>query len=115
MPLTIYHNPRCSKSRQTLNLIKEAGVDVEIIRYLDTPLTQEDISGLLSKLGFSSAQQLMRKGEAIYKELGLKTETREDKLLLALKSHPKLIERPIVVKGDSAILGRPPENVTKFL
>ena len=115
MSLTIYHNPRCSKSRQTLKLIEEAGVKVDIVLYLDSPPSVTEISDLLSKLGFASAQQLMRKGETIYKELSLKAETDETALLLAMSSHPKLIERPIVVKGNKAVLGRPPENVAQFL
>ena len=115
MSLTIYHNPRCSKSRQTLKLIEEAGAEVDIVLYLDTPPSAAQISDLLSKLGFVSAQQLMRKGETIYKELGLKAETDENALLLAMSSYPKLIERPIVVKGNKAVLGRPPENVAQFL
>ena len=80
MSLTIYHNPRCSKSRQTLKLIEEAGAEVDIVLYLDTPPSAAQISDLLSKLGFVSAQQLMRKGETIYKELGLKAD--KNKILL---------------------------------
>jgi len=88
---------------------------VETVIYLNAPLTAPDIGALLSKLGFSDAQQLMRKGEAIYKELGLKSETDQAALMAAMAKHPKLIERPIVVKGNRAILGRPPENVKEFL
>ena len=115
MSLTIYHNPRCSKSRQTLKLIEDAGINVEIVHYLDNLLSKADISALLFKLGFSSARQLMRSGESIYKELNLKLETEESRLLAAMSANPKLIERPIVVKGNKAILGRPPENVLEFL
>lgn len=115
MTLTIYHNPRCSKSRQTLKLIEEAGVPVDIILYLEDLQSESDISVLLQKLGFSSAQQLMRKGEAVYKSLSLKSEQDEAKLIAAMSANPKLIERPIVVKGERAVLGRPPENVTQFL
>jgi len=115
MSLTIYHNPRCSKSRQTLQLIENAGSGVETVLYLETPLSEADIKGLLRKLGFESARQLMRTGEAIYKELGLKSEQDESRLIAAMAAHPKLIERPIVVKDEQAILGRPPENVLKFL
>jgi len=113
--LTIYHNPRCSKSRQTLQIIEEAGVDVEIIRYLDTPLTELEIAKLQSKLRFRSPRQMMRTGESIYKELGLKTVDNQAALIKAMAGHPKLIERPIVVKGERAIMGRPPENVRKLL
>lgn len=115
MSLTFYHNPRCSKSRQTLKLVEDAGADVIIIPYLEGVLSEADIITLLSKLGFSSARQLMRTGEGVYKELELKTENDEAKLIRALAKHPKLIERPIVIKGDKAVLGRPPENVTQFL
>jgi len=115
MSLKIYHNPRCSKSRQTLKLIEAAGVEVETVLYLDNSPSPAEISELLLKLGFTSANQLMRKGEAVYKELGLKAETDETKLLAAMSAHPKLIERPIVVKGEAAILGRPPKNVAQFL
>lgn len=115
MTLTIYHNPRCSKSRQTLKLIEEAGVGVDIVLYLEDLQSEDQISALLKKLGFSSAHQLMRKGEAIYKELSLKTEHDEATLIKAMSANPKLIERPIVVKGQQAVLGRPPENVLQFL
>ena len=115
MTLKIYHNPRCSKSRQTLKLIEEAGKAVETILYVDQPLDETEISDLLSKLGFEEARELMRKGEAIYKELKLKDESSESALIAAMAAYPKLIERPIVVNGDQAILGRPPENVQKFL
>lgn len=115
MALKIYHNPRCSKSRQTLKLIEDAGAEPEISLYLTNLLSPEEIKELLSKLGFSDARQLMRKGEAIYKELNLKDETDQNALIDAMSAHPKLIERPIVVKGNRAILGRPPENVEKFL
>lgn len=115
MALKIYHNPRCSKSRQTLKLIEDAGEAVETVFYLVEPLGEAEIVELLIKLGFKEARQLMRKGEAIYKELHLKDETDEKALIAAMAAHPKLIERPIVVKGSRAILGRPPENVEKFL
>ena len=115
MSLKIYHNPRCSKSRQTLKLIEDAGEPVEKVLYLDAPLSEAEIAELLKKLGFKEARQLMRRGEAIYKELGLKTETNEKALIKAMADHPKLVERPIVVKGNRAIMGRPPENVQIFL
>lgn len=115
MPLTIYHNPRCSKSRQTLALIEAAGVQVEIIRYLDTPLSPEDIIALREKLGVSSVRDFMRMGESIYKEQGLAQKKQDAALIAAMIQHPILIERPIVVKGDKAIIGRPPENIAVFL
>ena len=115
MTLKIYHNPRCSKSRQTLQLIEALGADVDVALYLKDPLSASDIKELLKKLDFSDARDLMRKGEAIYKELNLKSESDQNALMEAMAAHPKLIERPIVVKGKYAILGRPPENVAKFL
>ena len=115
MSLTIYHNPRCSKSRQTLALIEAAGAEVETVLYLQNPLSEAEIKDLIGKLGFNSARELMRKGEAIYKDLNLKNETNETALIAAMAAHPKLIERPIVVKDVQAILGRPPENAKKFL
>ena len=115
MSLKIYHNPRCSKSRQTLALIENAGAEVETVLYLQDPLGEADIKDLIEKLGFSSARELIRKGEAIYKELKLKDEDDEAALIAAMAAHPKLIERPIVVKGHQAVLGRPPENARKFL
>ena len=113
--LKIYHNPRCSKSRQTLSLIEAAGAEVERVLYLTEPLDATTIQDLLAKLGFTDAQQLMRKGEAIYKEMNLKSVTDQNALIAAMAAHPKLIERPIVVKENRAILGRPPENVKEFL
>ena len=104
MSLKIYHNPRCSKSRQTLKLIEDAGVAVEIIPYLDEPLNEAQITDILGKLGFQTARDLMRRGEAIYKELNLKGVNDENVLITAMAAHPKLIERPIVVKGNAAIL-----------
>ena len=115
MSLTIYHNSRCSKSRETLKLIEAAGEDVETIYYLETPLTELEIAKLQSKLRFRSPRQMMRTGEAIYRELGLKNIDNQAALIKAMAAHPKLIERPIVVKGDRAVLGRPPENVLKLL
>jgi len=115
MSLKIYHNPRCSKSRQTLALIEKAGIQPEIILYLDNTPNETEIKNILVKLGFQSARELMRKNEAIYKELNLKVETHESALIAAMAAHPKLIERPIVVKKKQAILGRPPENVKKLL
>lgn len=112
---TIYHNPRCSKSRQTLALIEERDHDaINIIKYLETPPTVEALAQLLKQLD-KAPQDIVRKGEAIYKELGLADKTlTEQQWLEILSEHPKLIERPIVVCGDKAVLGRPPENVLSF-
>lgn len=112
--LTIYHNPRCTKSRQTLERIREAGQEPQIVEYLkDTP-TAEELKALLSKLGIGP-QDLLRKGEAIYKEQYKGKELSDEEWVEAMIAHPKLIERPIVVKGDKAVLGRPPENVDALL
>lgn len=113
--ITIYHNPRCSKSRQTLQLLEENGVSPEIILYLETPPSIDDITALLKKLGMS-ARDLLRKGEDAFKENNLKDDSlSEAQLIGAMAEHPKLIERPIVVKGSKAVLGRPPENVLQLI
>jgi len=113
--LTIYHNPRCSKSRQTLALIEEKGISPEIVLYLDTPPNKSQLSNLIEKLGIS-ARELIRKGEDAYKENNLNdTSLSDEQLIDAMSRHPKLIERPIVIKGDKAVLGRPPENVLSLL
>ena len=111
---TIYHNPRCSKSRNTLALLEEHGVNPDIVLYLESTPDKEQISGLLSKLGISAAE-LVRRGEEAYKSCGLSRESSEEDILAAMAEFPKLIERPIVVKGDKAVLGRPPENVLALL
>jgi arsenate reductase len=112
---TIYHNPRCSKSRQTLQLLQERGVEPEVVLYLETPPDAATLRELLKKLGIE-ARELLRTGEDAYKELGLKDrDLAEDDLIRAMAEHPKLIQRPIVVKGDRAVLGRPPENVLGLL
>ncbi|MEG2043367.1 MAG: arsenate reductase (glutaredoxin), partial [Hafnia sp.] len=109
--VTIYHNPRCSKSRETLALIKEQGIEPTIIQYLETPPDAATLKTLLKELGFTSARQLMRHKEDLYKELNLADESlTEDQLIDAMINNPKLIERPIVVKGKKARIGRPPEQ-----
>ena len=112
--ITIWHNPRCGKSRQGLALLEENNIDAEIVRYLDTPPSANEIKALLEKLGIS-ARDLMRTKEAIYKELGLKSVDDEEKLIEAMADHPKLIERPVVIKGNKAVIGRPPEKVLDLL
>jgi arsenate reductase (glutaredoxin) len=107
---TIYHNPRCSKSRTTLALLQEKGIEPEIILYLETSPDATQIASLLDKLGISAAQ-LVRRGEEAYKAEGLGADSSDEQLIAAMATHPKLIERPIVVHGDRAVLGRPPENV----
>ncbi len=115
MALTIYHNPRCSKSRQTLALIEAAGQTPNIVLYLDTPPTESQIKGLLERLGLPSARGMMRTGEALYKDNNLKAVSDEYALICAMASMPKLIERPIVDNGTKAVIGRPPENVKALL
>lgn len=112
--LRIYHNTRCSKSRQTLDLIQQAGQEVEVVDYLKTPPTADEISLLLQKLNMKP-EQLIRKGEAVYKEKYKDKQLTDQELIDAMVTHPVLIERPIVVKGDKAVLGRPPENVQELL
>ncbi|MCK9469028.1 MAG: arsenate reductase (glutaredoxin) [Porticoccaceae bacterium] len=111
----IYHNPRCSKSRQTLALLEEKGITPEVVLYLDTPPDAAALSTLLKKLGIS-ARELLRKGEDDYKANNLADPAlTEEQLIDAMVRHPKLIERPIVVKGDKAAIGRPPEAVLEIL
>ena len=113
--ITLYHNPRCSKSRQTLALLEERGIEPEIIKYLETPPDVATITGLLDKLGIS-AIELIRRGEAPFAELGLAGKEGDDAALIeAMVSHPVLIQRPIVVSGEQARIGRPPENVLDIL
>ena len=113
--LKIYHNPRCSKSRQTLALLTERGLEPQIVPYLDEPLSGDHIKALLAKLGFDDPRALMRRGEADYKALALKSIDDPDALIAAMQKHPKLIERPIVETQTQARLGRPPEHVLDIL
>lgn len=114
--VTIYHNPRCSKSRETLALLEQHGVAPQVILYLETPPSVDELKKLLQELGFSSARELMRNKEELYKQLQLADETlSEDQLLQAMVENPKLIERPIVVKGSKARIGRPPEQVLEII
>ena len=112
---TIYHNPRCSKSRETLALLEEKGIDAEVVLYLDTPPDAARLAELIRQLGFKSARDLMRKGEAEYAELGLDNPALDEAALIAaLAAHPRLIERPIVVHGAQARIGRPPASVLEL-
>ncbi len=115
MAITIYHNPRCSKSRKTLELIQSAGIEPEIVLYLkDTP-EAEAIVGLAGKLGVAVAD-LLRRGESEFKEAADLPDLGDDAALAAwLVRHPIVLERPIVVSGDKAVIGRPPENVEALL
>lgn len=111
----MYHNPRCSKSRQTLALLEENGVQPEIVLYLESCPSAAEIEAILQKLGIT-ARELLRKGEAEYKDNDLKNPSLGDKELVDfMVRFPKLIERPIVIRGDRAVLGRPPENVLALL
>lgn len=112
--VTLYHNPRCSKSRETLALLTAHGVEPEIVRYLESPPDRDTLQILLQKLGMASTRQLMRTKEDLYKALGLENAS-ESELLDALAAHPALLERPIVINGDRARLGRPPEAVLAIL
>jgi arsenate reductase len=114
MTVTIYHNPRCSKSRQTLALLEERGVNPDVALYLDNPPSKAALKSLIKKLGISSARDMMRTKETPYKELSLK-DAAEAALIDAMAEHPILIERPIVVNGDRAAIGRPPERVLEVL
>lgn len=112
---TIYHNPSCSKSRHTLELLLENNISPEIILYLDQTPSSNELISLLEKLGIS-ARDLMRSSEDAYKALGLaNTDLSDDQLIDAMISEPKLIQRPIVVAGNRAVIGRPPENVLDLL
>lgn len=115
MTVTIYHNPRCSKSRQTLALLEEKGVEPEIVLYLESPPSKSALKDLVKKLGLKSARDLMRIKEAPYTELKLEGVTAETALIDAMAENPILIERPIVVNGAKAAIGRPPEAVLAIL
>ena len=112
--ITLWHNPRCSKSRNAAALLEEKGVEAEVVKYLDTPPSKDEIKALLMMLGIT-ARELMRTKEAIYKELGLKDVEDEEKLIEAMAENPKLIERPIVIKDGKAAIGRPIENIIELL
>ena len=115
MRVTIYHNPRCSKSRQTLALLEQRGLKPEIVEYLEHPPSRKRLRQILKLLGFQP-RDLMRKGEPAYLESGLDNETLSDaELISAMVKNPKLIERPIVLANGRAALGRPPERVLEIL
>ncbi|WP_434703526.1 arsenate reductase (glutaredoxin) [Pseudomonas sp. Z1-12] len=113
--LTLYHNPRCSKSRGALELLQARGLAPTVVRYLETPLDAAQLERLLSKLGIS-ARQLLRTGEDEYKDLNLADESlSQAQLIAAIAAHPKLMERPILEAGDKAVIGRPPEKILEIL
>ena len=111
----IFHNPRCSKSRQTLQILKDNECDTEIILYLETDIDQSVLESIIKKLSLSP-RELLRKGEQEFKDNELKNKNLSDQEIIEfMVKHPKLIERPIVIKGNKAILGRPPENVLELI
>ncbi len=112
--MKIYHNPRCRKSRETLELLQDKGVDPEIILYLQTPPNKQELKEILSKLGIKPAQ-LIRKGEPIFKEKFKGKELTDAQWIDAMLNYPKLIERPIVINGNKAVIGRPPVNILKLI
>ncbi len=115
MPIVIYHNPRCGKSRDAMKLLDNKGIKPKVIEYLKTPPSAAELKDILAKLGISP-RQLLRKGEAAYKDLKLGDEKLSDAAIIkAMVQNPILIERPIVVNGKKAALGRPPEAVLKIL
>lgn len=114
--VSIYHNPRCSKSRETLALLQEKGIEPEVVLYLETPPDVQTLKTLLQQLGMSSARELMRRKEDLYKELNLAdVQCSEEQLLQSMVDNPKLIERPIVINGEQARIGRPPEAVLEII
>lgn len=110
----IYHNPRCSKSRETLALLEQHGIAPDVVLYLEQAPSEAQIRALLSQLGFSDPRQLMRTKEELYQELGL-AQQEGDALIAAMHQHPRLIERPIVIRNGQARIGRPPEQVLEIL
>lgn len=115
MPVTIYHNPRCSKSRQTLQLLRDQGIEPNIIEYLSNPPSAVELDDILKRLNLEP-RDLMRKNEAEYKQAGLDNpDLSREQLIQGMVDNPKVIERPIVLNGDKAAVGRPPENVLGIL
>jgi len=112
--ITIYHNPRCSKSRQTLALLQEQGIEPDIIEYLKSPPSEAELDGILAKLGIEP-EALMRKGEDEYKQQFKGRDLSRAEMIRLMVQYPKVIERPIVVNGSKAAVGRPPESVLEIL
>ena len=112
--IKIYQKPTCSKCRTTIGMLRDRGADFDSINYYEKPLTVDELRKLIGKLGIAP-RELLRKGEQVYRDLGLaKRELTDDELIQLMVDHPDLIQRPIVVKGDKAVLGRPPENVDEL-
>jgi arsenate reductase len=112
--ITIWHNTRCGKSRDALKLLQEKGIEPTVVKYLEEDLDAQKIKEILKMLDMKP-QELMRTKEKIYRELHLKDENDDEKLIKAMVANPKLIERPIIIQGDKAVLGRPIENLEAFL
>jgi len=113
--ITILHNPRCSKSREALAIAEENGSEIEIVKYLDDTPSKEELKSIYKMLGLSSVREWMRTKEDIYKELELSKEDDEEKLFDAMVKYPKLIERPVIIKGKKAIIGRPTSIIEDFI
>jgi arsenate reductase len=113
--IKIWHNPRCSKSREAVAISEDIGVQAEIYKYLEEQPDEEILKEILAMLGFSSAREWMRTKEEIYKELNLQAQEDEAKLIEAMAANPKLIERPVIIKGDKAIIGRPTSIIAEFI
>ena len=112
--IQIWHNPRCSKSRNAMTLLEEKGINADVVKYLESTPTKEQLVEVLKKLNMS-AKELLRTGEDIYKELNLKDVNDEEKLIDIMVKNPILIERPIIIKGDKAVIARPIENLEELL
>lgn len=114
--ITLFHNPRCSKSRQTLSLLEEKGISPVIVEYLKVPLTEDELKQIFKKLNVNTVREMMRTKEQEFKDAGLMDDSVTDQTLFeAMVKTPKLIERPIVINDDKARIGRPPESVLEIL
>ena len=113
-PIEIWHNPTCSKSRRALALLEERGVEVRVVHYLETPPTPERLAEVFGMLGVSPGE-ILRDGEDAVSELGLSSESDPDQILSAMTARPILIQRPIVIAGNRAVVGRPPERVLELV
>ena len=114
--IKILHNPRCSKSRETLKLLEEKGIAADVVEYLKEPLSEAELKSLFAKLGMDDVKKMMRVKEAEYKEAGLNgADVTDEQRFAAMAEYPKLLERPVVINGDKARIGRPPESVLDIL
>ena len=113
--VTIWHNPRCSKSREAISIADENNSNTEVFKYLDETPGVDELKNVFTMLGFTSVREWIRTKEDVYKELNLKEETDEEKLFEAMAQNPKLIERPVLIKNNKAIIGRPTSIIADFL